>query len=70
MMAEGQYLVGLPVGVAIDTDGTVTLTLYAEDLGVALREDDATDDHVTAAEAILAHGTALTVTIPQESQPA
>lgn len=71
-MNEGEYLVGLPVGVAIDADGRVTLTVYAEDLGVALSEDDATPEHIAAAEALLANGTALNVvtTVLAEEPPA
>lgn len=64
VMAEGQYLVGLPVGVHIAEDGTVTLTVYAEDLVSAIAEDDATEEHRDAASRFLNAGTALTVGAP------
>lgn len=65
MMAEGQYLVGLPVGVSIDADGEVTLTVYAEDLVEALGEDDATEEHRDAASSYLTRvGTAITAYVP------
>lgn len=62
-MDEGQYLVGLPVGVAIGADGSVELTVYAEDLTSALRKDeDAPAEHVEAASRFLDAGTALSAT--------
>jgi hypothetical protein len=59
MMAEGQYLVGLPVGVSIDADGQVTLEVYAEDLVEAIAEDGATAEHRDVVSAFLAGGTAF-----------
>lgn len=50
-MAEpGLYLAGLPVGVSFDGHGNVTLSVYAEDLGVALSEDGALPEHIDLAE--------------------
>ena len=56
----GSYLVGLPVGVQVHADGSVSVVVYAEDLPSALaREEDAPADHVAAVEALLGAGTAL-----------
>lgn len=69
MMAEGQYLTGLPVGIRIGEDGAVTFTIYAEDYAEALDEDGATPDHVAAVAAALTAGTAIDVTLtaPEET---
>jgi hypothetical protein len=59
---EAQHLVGLPVGVHIHPDGSVEVTLYAEDLTAALAEEGATDAQLAAASAFLDRGTALAAT--------
>jgi hypothetical protein len=61
---EAQHLVGLPVGVHIHPDGSIEVTLYAEDLTAALAEEGATPEQIDAASRFLDRGTALTATHP------
>lgn len=42
-VAEGQWLVSLPVSVTLEPDGTWSLSVYTEELGKALREDEGVD---------------------------
>lgn len=46
---EGTFLVGMPVGIRIEEDGTVTASVYLEDIEEGLREDDATPAQQEAA---------------------
>lgn len=50
---EGTFLVGLPVVVTIDADGTVTLAVCPEDADTAIADEDATDAQVAAVGAAL-----------------
>lgn len=53
---EGQFLVGMPVGISISANGVVTAAVYLEDLSKALGEDDATDEQRDAAVAAWKRG--------------
>ncbi len=53
------YLVGLPVAVSINLDGSVTLTVYTEEVGKGMREDDATVEQEAYVEAALLTGRAV-----------
>lgn len=51
-MTKRSYLVGLPVGVTVDDDGTVTVCTYLEDVAdIEIHEDD--DQNITDAQMTL-----------------